>query len=399
MKVDVLQVLEVLINSNNVDMTIIPTKDTNEKENRNMKECQQKILEKVKKDVGNYKPNTLYCIIDSFEEEYCLFQTPKSDGEKIILIGPYRRSYMEKYQLAELMEKQNISMLHINDVHEYYNSIPIVSNSNAWIQVIAWVVKVLYEENECNIEVLDDSKENWCCATWNVTNDIKKDITAKVLEERYQAEGELLLAISQGHVKKALKALNLLDKYRIARRHEKLYRDYRNLLITFNTLCRKAVEQACVHPIHIDELSTRFAKQIENVYSEYEVSKLRVNMVRRYCMVVNNYSLQGYSPLIQKIVNYIDLNLEADLSLKAVSEKFSLNASYLSDIFKKEVSVTFTSYVNNKRIKQAILYLNSSHMQIQEIAAEVGISDVNYFTKLFKRLIGKTPREYRNSIQ
>lgn len=116
-------------------------------------------------------------------------------------------------------------------------------------------------------------------------------------------------------------------------------------------------------------------------------------------MVVNNYSLQGYSPLIQKIVNYIDLNLEADLSLKAVSEKFSLNASYLSDIFKKEVSVTFTSYVNNKRIKQAILYLNSSHMQIQEIAAEVGISDVNYFTKLFKRLIGKTPREYRNSIQ
>ena len=196
-----------------------------------------------------------------------------------------------------------------------------------------------------------------------------------------------------------MKALNLLDKYRIARRHEKLYRDYRNLLITFNTLCRKAVEQACVHPIHIDELSTRFAKQIENVYSEYEVSKLRVNMIRRYCMVVNNYSLQGYSPLIQKIVNYIDLNLEADLSLKAVSEKFSLNASYLSDIFKKEVSVTFTSYVNNKRIKQAILYLNSSHMQIQEIAAEVGISDVNYFTKLFKRLIGKTPREYRNSIQ
>ena len=403
MKVDVLQVLEVLVNSNNVAITIIPKEEhsiqvKNKTEEKQNEKIQSAMIEKIKNEFRNCKENTLYCVIDSFEEEYCFFQTPISEDEKIILIGPYRKTYMEKYKLAEFMEAQQISMLLINDLQEYYNSIPIIPNSNTWLEVISWAVKTLCGENECNIEVIDYSGENWCSSIWNTTSDVSKEITAKVLEERYQVEKELLLAISQGNTKKALKALNQLGKYKIERRYDKLYRDYRNLLIVFNTLCRKSVEQACVHPVHIDELSTRFAKQIETVYSEHEVAKMQVNMVRRYCMMVNNYSLRGYSPLIQKIVNYIELNLESDLSLKAVSEKFSLNSSYLSDVFKKEVGVTFTSYVNSKRIQQAILYLNSSHLQIQEIATEVGIPDVNYFTKLFKRIIGKTPREYRNFI-
>ena len=60
--------------------------------------------------------------------------------------------------------------------------------------------------------------------------------------------------------------------------------------------------------------------------------------------------------------------------------------------------MTLTDYVNKKRIDNAVFLLNSTKMQIQTVAQYCGIPDVNYFTKLFKRYIGKTPKEYRGEI-
>ena len=80
------------------------------------------------------------------------------------------------------------------------------------------------------------------------------------------------------------------------------------------------------------------------------------------------------------------------------SVNLGVNASYLSTLFKKETGKTLTEYVNGKRIEYAIFLLNSTQLQIQAIAQYCGISDVNYFTRLFKTAVGKTPKEYRDSI-
>ena len=60
--------------------------------------------------------------------------------------------------------------------------------------------------------------------------------------------------------------------------------------------------------------------------------------------------------------------------------------------------MTLTDYVNNKRVEHALFLLNTTTMQIQAIAQHCGIPDVNYFTKTFKKHIGKTPKEYRDSV-
>lgn len=103
-------------------------------------------------------------------------------------------------------------------------------------------------------------------------------------------------------------------------------------------------------------------------------------------------------PFLQKAVTYMDADLTADLSLNALAQYLNVNASYLSNLFKKEAGQTLTEYVNRKRIKHGLLLLNSTTMQIQTIAQYCGIPDVNYFTKLFKKYVGKTPKEYRKSI-
>lgn len=108
--------------------------------------------------------------------------------------------------------------------------------------------------------------------------------------------------------------------------------------------------------------------------------------------------MKGFSLLVQKVVTRIDSDLTADLSLKTQAQLLNVNASYLSTLFKKETGMTLTDYVNKKRMDNAVFLLNSTNMQIQNIAQYCGIPDVNYFTKIFKKYIGKTPKEYRGEI-
>lgn len=98
-------------------------------------------------------------------------------------------------------------------------------------------------------------------------------------------------------------------------------------------------------------------------------------------------------------MDYINLNLSSPLGLKNIAELFNVNPSYLSTLFKKEMGATLTDYVNKQRIDAALKLLNTGDMQVQDIAYYVGISDVNYFTKLFKKQVGYTPSSYRKKIQ
>ena len=127
------------------------------------------------------------------------------------------------------------------------------------------------------------------------------------------------------------------------------------------------------------------AAKIENLTSLSQVDPLRREMVRKYCFLVKTYSTKGFSPIIQKVLNYIALNLASDLTLKHLSSIFSLNSSYLSAMFKKETGTTLTAYVNSKRIDRAVYLLNTQVDSIQDIAIMCGIPDLTYFTKLFKK--------------
>lgn len=96
---------------------------------------------------------------------------------------------------------------------------------------------------------------------------------------------------------------------------------------------------------------------------------------------------------------HINFNLTEDLGLQTVAEHFALNKNYLSTVFRKEVGIGFTSYVNQKRIEHAIYLLNTSSLSIQDIASLCGIHDLNYFSRIFRQQVGMSPSSYRKGIK
>ena len=137
---------------------------------------------------------------------------------------------------------------------------------------------------------------------------------------------------------------------------------------------------------------------MDDYTSEKGISALIKDMARKYTLLVKNHSLQGYSPLVRKVIIHVDTDLAGDLSLNAQANLLNVNPSYLSTVFKKETGHTLTEYVTGKRIEYAVFLLNTTKMQIHTIAQYCGIPDICYFTKIFKKKIGQSPSKYRNQI-
>lgn len=223
-------------------------------------------------------------------------------------------------------------------------------------------------------------------------------LNMRALEDRYERENQLLQAISRGQAHRAETLFAGFDPMALQERSASPLRNIKNYAVICNTLFRKSAEIGGVHPLYIDQYSSRFAIQIEQSASVEGVSRLLFRMIHSYCLLVNNHSMKHYSLPVRKVLIRIDSDLTADLGLKAQAEYLEINPSYLSTLFKKETGVSLTEYVNRRRIEHGILLLNTTNLQIQAIAAHCGIPDVNYFTKLFKKATGLTPMAYRKSI-
>ena len=108
---------------------------------------------------------------------------------------------------------------------------------------------------------------------------------------------------------------------------------------------------------------------------------------------INSY--QG-GKMLKKALDYIDDNFDCDtLSLNLVAEQIGMSANYLSAIISQNMQKTFVEYVTEKRIEKAKKLLRQTDKTSGEIAKAVGYKDAHYFSFVFKKLQGCSPREYR----
>ena len=100
------------------------------------------------------------------------------------------------------------------------------------------------------------------------------------------------------------------------------------------------------------------------------------------------------SSIVKSCMNYIEDHYSEDLSLSLVSEKMGLSSSYLSTKFSQEMGMVFIDYVNKIRVEHACDFLKHGYLKIYEITEKVGFNDTKYFSKIFKKVTGVSPKEY-----
>lgn len=145
----------------------------------------------------------------------------------------------------------------------------------------------------------------------------------------------------------------------------------------------------------IDYLSGQIHYAIENALS-LDALKAAVSEPVSYIFENIHKAVQAQNTRpIRMVLKYIEEHYTDPIRLEDAALLVTLNPAYLSNIFKKETGENFVDYLNSYRIGQARELLKDSNLSINEIAYSTGFQDARYFSKLFKKYVGITPKDYR----
>ena len=332
-----------------------------------------------------------------FKDSFGLYYKYVLLDEELLVVGPYSSTHFSEGTLLEIAERNGITPQKQKYLKEFCDGIPTLDEGSPLFIMLDTFLERVWKAPSFIIVDYDESG-----APPSPINDELREkdahdvlVNMKAMEQRYGYENALIEAVSLGQLHKESQLLAAFSAESFEKRLADSSRNIKNYAIIMNTLLRKAAEHGGVHPVYLDRVSSDFAQKIEQTTNIDEVSALMVDMFRAYCRLVRKHSMKSYSPLVQKTILIIESDLSADLTLSSLAEAQGVSAGYLATLFKKETSKTISEYVRERRIKHAAHLLRTTSLQIQTVALHCGILDVQYFSKLFKRECGMTPKEYR----
>lgn len=111
------------------------------------------------------------------------------------------------------------------------------------------------------------------------------------------------------------------------------------------------------------------------------------------------YADARHANIIHRCIQYIGTGYAEHLTLESAARALFLSPDYLSRIFSKETGTSFNRYLNNVRITKAKELIRSGNLRLTDISQMVGYDDQSYFTKVFRRITGMSPNEYRKKCR
>lgn len=108
---------------------------------------------------------------------------------------------------------------------------------------------------------------------------------------------------------------------------------------------------------------------------------------------------KGSSNVIQEAIHYLEEHYAKDIELKGVADLVHVNSSYLSSLFKKETSMTFSQYLNMIRLNQSVKLLKKTDLSLEQVAKRCGFASQSYYIRAFKQHYSETPGKYRRVLK
>lgn len=207
------------------------------------------------------------------------------------------------------------------------------------------------------------------------------------------AFSNIVMMLESGETEQAKN--EIIRTYQRARKENVLYSDIimwsEKLFGTILDLIKKEDNQR-----HTEDIENKFKELLgDKTVFDFAICDLICELCDVYDTDGDNFSVQNKDRKIEEVVNYVDEHFCEDISLKWLAKKFWIEHKYLSKLFKKYVNEGYVEYITQKRIDAAKKMLEEEELTISEIARKVSYDDPNYFTVVFKRNVGITPREYR----
>lgn len=174
-------------------------------------------------------------------------------------------------------------------------------------------------------------------------------------------------------------------------------RNQKYLFVAAVTMASRTAISAGMQTERALNASDLYIQKMDMLSSVEEVIELAVDMMKYYAKEVASIERAPKCSLpVTKCIDYIFYHMNEKLTVTLLAEQVQLNPSYLSTIFKKETGVQLGDYILHKRIETAKNMLRYSQYSYSEIASILAFSSQSHFVQSFKKIVGVTPKVFRN---
>jgi two-component system, response regulator YesN len=162
-------------------------------------------------------------------------------------------------------------------------------------------------------------------------------------------------------------------------------------------LLSRAAMEGGADPEQSLALNLRYIRDIDNLSDLESLSFWLGKVLNRFINLVFTFREVKHLGAIERAVRYIQLNFTGKVILADAAKEAGLSEAYFSTIFKEEMGISFSSYVNRLRVSMAKNLLTGTKLSLSIISGRCGFEDQSYFSRIFKKVTGIPPGRYRES--
>ncbi|WP_078549535.1 helix-turn-helix domain-containing protein [Litchfieldia alkalitelluris] len=333
----------------------------------------------------------------AFSERYILISVRNGEVfEGTVVIGP-SLSYPLSEDIINGIINDARAFFYRENVIQYYQSLPIIAPD----RLVHMSVMIFHLFNNILLSPSEILSENSMQTTTSekvekVNLSVSQNLQEHAFHHDRLFEKRILYIIREGRVEdlstlaitREEESTSLLSK-------SSYLRSLKNHIITLITLVSRASMDGGLHEEIAFSLHDSFIQHLEELQRLDDVRSLARDVLYTYAEKVKQVKDERYSITITKCKDYIFKHIYEEISHNDVARVADLSQKYLSVLFKKEVGISISEYIQQTKIEEAKKLIGYTKTPISEVCSLLNYNDQSYFTKVFKKVVGITPKQFR----
>lgn len=355
--------------------------------------CSQQHLTASRRSVDFGGSYIFSCHADLNHITYPLLRKGKYFGA--VLVGPFLMTAPDSILIQDIAGHYTIPLNSLLELYDSSADIPIIQP--ALITQISRLLSFLFDAliTDSSLQfianrnkLLQQSQINESIQMYKNSGEISKD------KYPIEKEHELLLKVREGNESAAKGILNDLIGYVLFSSGNDINLIKSRSIELSSLLSRTAIEGGAF-PDMILKINDNFLSKLTQVN---DMETLCLDLQEILVAFTNSVFKElpcNNNELLKKTYAYISQNYSNQITLNDVANYVHLNPAYFSTVFKKASGYSFSYYLNSVRIEESKRLLSNTDYSILDIAIASGFQDQSYFTKIFKKITGLTPKQFR----
>ncbi len=314
-----------------------------------------------------------------------------------VVAGPIVLDYPDMTLVDGIIQKYNISLDYRRKLYTALTAVPLIEPFQARHLsklLFLLVTNLIIGEAERMKELSDKAFQQ---AKIGEYIQLTKEDTSPSTPSQYAMENSLINDVLSGNSAGAKAMLNeMLGQIYFTSGNNIDIIKVRTIELV--ALLSRATYKAGFSENSVYHMTEKFMQELTNVKNLTDLSYVLMETLDQFTNLAFSQTTNNNLSVIKKGIAYINDHYNQNLTLDMAAEHVGLNPAYFSTLFKKEMGVNFSNYVINLKIDKAKLLLKNSNLSLINIAIELGFDNQSYFSNVFKKATGMTPKQYRQSI-